>query len=413
MRRVLIIPLFLLVGLPAHAQSTVSHADEHVESVMRDSALSMSRVLELAVERAPGASLPQARLSESRVLAERAGSLLSAPPSVQMRYQTDRVPGRASGLRELEAGLELPLWRSGQRDALRREADAGRLLSDEELRNHRWRVAGELRETVWRVLQAETEVRLANADVELYRALEDDVSKRVRAGDAAPVERLSAEAARRERDAALYEAKVELAHSLFGWTTLTGLQALPEVVREPVAMQDQGYPPVLTAQASVERVRRALGSVQAQGSGAPRLLVGVRSEKASDSPTADSVGATLSIPFGGDVHRAAALSPLHVELARAEDDLALALRSAALALHEAEHELHAREQALSLANGQKDVADREVELARRAYRLGESSIAERLLVEARAANARRAAALADIAHARAVARYNNSLGILP
>ncbi|OYW33253.1 MAG: hypothetical protein B7Z51_01745, partial [Methyloversatilis sp. 12-65-5] len=66
-----------------------------------------------------------------------------------------------------------------------------------------------------------------------------------------------------------------------------------------------------------------------------------------------------------------------------------------------------------LAAGQKAVAEREVELARRAYRLGESSLAERLLVEARAANARRAAALADIAYARAVARYNNSLGILP
>ena len=135
--------------------------------------------------------------------------------------------------------------------------------------------------------------------------------------------------------------------------------------------------------------------------------------KSPDSPVTDSVGATLSIPFGGEVHRAATLSPLQLDLARAEDDLALALRMATLVLHEAEHELHAREQALQLAAGQKAVAEREVELARRAYRLGESSLAERLLVEARAANARRAAALADIAYERAVARYNNSLGILP
>ena len=38
---------------------------------------------------------------------------------------------------------------------------------------------------------------------------------------------------------------------------------------------------------------------------------------------------------------------------------------------------------------------------------------KRLLVEARAASARRAAALADIAWSRAIARYNHSLGILP
>lgn len=415
MVRFLLLPLLFLAGLPVHGQTPASHADEHVQSVVRDGALSLSDALARAVERAPGAALPQARLQESRVLSERAGSVLSAAPAVQMRYQTDRLPGRPAGVREMEAGLELPLWRFGQRDALRRESDAGRLLSDEELRVYRWRVAGELRETLWRVMQAEAEVTLAGVDVGLYRALEEDVSKRVRAGDAAPVEKLAAEATRRERDAVLYEAQVELAHSLFGWTALTGLQAVPARVSEVVAAPAQalGYPPVLTARAAVERVRTSVGSVQAQGSGAPRLLIGVRNESAPDGPSMDSVGATLSIPFGGDVHRAAALSPLHLELARAEDELAVALRMATLALHEAEHELHAREQAQQLSAGQKEVADREVELARRAYRLGESSLAERLLVEARAANARRAAALADIAYERAVARYNNSLGILP
>ncbi len=282
-------------------------------------------------------------------------------------------------------------------------------------------MAGELRENLWRVMAAETEVALADADVDLYRALEDDVAKRVRGGDAAPVEKLAAETARRERDALLYEAQVELAHSLFGWSALTGLKALPSAARErpaepsASALDDtpSAYPPVLIARAAVERVRRALGSVQAQGSGAPRVLIGVRSESATDTPTTDSVGATLSIPFGGEVHRAAAQSPLHLELARAEDELAWALRSATLALHEAEHELHAREQARRLASEQKAVAEREVELARRAYRIGETSLAERLLVEARAASARRAAALADIAWSRAIARYNHSLGILP
>lgn len=421
MFRPFILTALLLAALPASAQLAASHADEHDQPVVRDPALTLSAALDSAVARAPGSALPQARQNESRVLSERADSLLSAPPAVQMRYQTDRLPGRGGGLRELEAGLELPLWRGGQRDALRREADASRLQSEEEQRSFRWRVAGELRENLWRVLAAETEVALADADVDLYRALEDDVAKRVRGGDAAPVEKLAAETARRERDALLYEAQVELAHSLFGWSALTGLKALPSAARERPAEPSasasddnpSAYPPVLIARAAVERVRRALGSVQAQGSGAPRVLIGVRSESATDTPTTDSVGATLSIPFGGEVHRAAAQSPLQLELARAEDELAWALRSATLALHEAEHELHAREQARRLASEQKAVAEREVELARRAYRIGETSLAERLLVEARAASARRAAALADIAWSRAIARYNHSLGILP
>ncbi|WP_018413309.1 TolC family protein [Methyloversatilis thermotolerans] len=405
----------LALASPASGQTLPGHADEHDQPVLRDTGLSLSQALDRALARAPGVLLPQARAVESRVLSERAGSLLSAPPAVQLRYQSDRLPGRGGGLREMEAGLELPLWRGGQREALGREAEAGRVLSEQEARSLRWRVAGEVREMLWRVMLAEIEVGLADADVALYRALEDDVSRRVRAGDAAPVDMLSAETARREREVVLYEARVELAHSLFGWQELTGLAVLPASVSEPVAAQPdaQGYPPVVTAQAAVERIRRALGSVQAQGSGTPRLLVGVRSEAATDMPTTDSVGATLSIPFGGEAHRAALQSPLHLELARAEDELAQAQRAAKLALHEAAHELHAREQARALAAAQQGIAGREVDLARRAYRIGETSLAERLLVEARAAYARRAAALADLARARAIARYNQSLGILP
>jgi outer membrane protein, heavy metal efflux system len=412
MFRTTLLSLALLACLPACAQTMAPHDDEHEQTVTRDPALTLSRALDAALSRAPGSALPQARMAESRNLSSRADSVLSGPPAVHLRYQTDRLPGRA-GLRELEAGLELPLWRGGQRDALRREAETGSLLSQEELRSHRWRVAGEVREAVWRVLQSEIEQRLAGSDVELYRALEDDVARRVGAGDAAPVERLSAEAARRERDAMLYEARVELAHSLFGWHTLTGMHEVPGTVLEPLASQASGYPPVLAAEAALERARSALGSLRGAGSGAPRLLIGVRSETAPDSPTTDSIGATLTIPFGGEVHTAAALSPAYIELAHAEDGLAMAQRDATLALHEAEHELHAREQAQRLANDRKAVADREVDMARRAYRLGETSLAERLLVEARAASARRAAALSDIAYQRAIARYNHSLGILP
>ena len=98
MVRVLLLSL-LLTGCSAHAQEAASHADEHVQSVTRDSTLSLSTALARAVERAPGSALPEARLRESRVLSARAGSLLSAPPAVQMRYQTDRVPGRPAGVR--------------------------------------------------------------------------------------------------------------------------------------------------------------------------------------------------------------------------------------------------------------------------------------------------------------------------
>ncbi|OYW32162.1 MAG: hypothetical protein B7Z51_03855, partial [Methyloversatilis sp. 12-65-5] len=76
--------------LPAQPSSlaAASHAEEHEQTVVRDAALTFSDALSAALGRAPGTQLPQARLSESRVLTDRAGSVLSAPPALHMRYQT-------------------------------------------------------------------------------------------------------------------------------------------------------------------------------------------------------------------------------------------------------------------------------------------------------------------------------------
>jgi outer membrane protein TolC len=348
----------------------------------------------------------------ARQYEQRSGSLISGAPSLQLRYLSDRLQTRR-GVTEAEGGIDLPLWRWGQRRAVGREADANRQGLADDQRLHRWQIAGAVRESYWDVREAQGRLELAQREVAAFQQLEQDVLRRIAAGDVAPSERLTAEGQRREREAAQHEVEVLLADRYFGWRALTGLDALPAAAEERRAGETTQYLPLEAARTAAARAQSAVSAAQAEGSGSPRLLLGYRAETANGTPDVNSISAQLTVPFGGSSHREAALTPLKLEAARAADQVSQMQREALLAHHEAEHELHAREVALSDAAGRLALAADEIALARRAYGLGETSLAERLLTEIRAADANRTFALAVIAHSRAIARFNQINGVLP
>lgn len=74
----------------------------------------LAEAVEAAWARAPERRVLGARQEEAAARAERSRSLLSGNPAVRARYQTDEA-GSGDGLRELEGGLDLPLWLPGQR----------------------------------------------------------------------------------------------------------------------------------------------------------------------------------------------------------------------------------------------------------------------------------------------------------
>lgn len=387
------------------------HVQEGLAALDIDPHRSLAMAVDAAVERAPGHFRIDARQAEARALAGRGRSWTSGAPSLSLRQQTDRWQN-ATGLRETEAGIELSLWRPGQRGAQQAEAQAVDTQAGREAGLLRWNVAGEVRERYWTVIEAREQVELARRDLETFRQLEQDVAARIAAGDAAPLERLTAQGQLRERETALHEAEVRLADCVFAWRTLTGWPSLPSVPQEHV-QTGTTYPPLDDAQATLQRTRASLELMRRGGAGAPRLLLGARSEAADGNSAVDSLGATLTIPFGGTAHRAAALAAPQLEVARSEDAVLQAEREATQVRHEAEHERHARERALELATQRLNLAQDEVRLARRAYQIGESSLAERLLIEVRGADAARTHRLARIARDRSISRFNHVQGVLP
>lgn len=396
----------------AQAQESGALTDEESAPIATDVSLTLNQAFEAAVARAPGAALLAAHVEGAADAKARSRSLIAGAPSVQLRYLSDRLQTR-QGVTESEAGFDLPLWRWGQRQAVAQLASANQVGAADELRFHRWQVAGAVRESYWEVREAQQRLELARRDVAAFKALEADVQQRINAGDAAPGERITAEGQRLEREAAQHETEVMLADRFFGWRALTGLSVLPDPEEEREAAEVTAYLPLDAARAAAARAEAALMAGRSEGAGSPRLLLGVRHDTQDGAPDVDSLAAQLSLPFGGNSHRQAALAPLKLEAARARDFVSQMERESQLAHHEAEHELHAREIALTDAGARMALALDELALARRAYSLGEIPLAERLLTELRAADANRNHLLAFIAHSRAIARFNQINGVLP
>lgn len=404
------------VGLspgPCPAQETGPHADEENAAIVVQPGLSLAAAVEAALPRAPGRAQVEAQANAAERYRRLSRSLLAAAPSVQLRRLDDRLMSR-QGVSESEAGVELPLWRWGQRAAIGREADARRDTAERELQLHRWQTAGAVRERYWDVREAQEQLALAQRDLDAFRQLEQDVLRRIAAGDAAPAERLTAEGQRREREAAVHEAEVVVADRFFGWRALTGLDVLPaDGVEETPGTETKAYPPLDAALAAAARADAAVAAMEAEGSGPPRLLVSLRADRQDQQPEINSLNAQLTIPLGGSRQRQVALLPLKLEAARAHDSVTQMQRESGLMHHEAEHELHARQVALADATARQALAVDEVALARRAYTLGEVSLAERLLTELRAAESTRTRQLAVIGLARATARFNQINGVPP
>src|SRR5690606_23626864 len=96
------------------------------------------------------------------------------------------------GYQEWEAGVELPLWRFGERSASQRVAtmaEAAAIRSSDALRLE---AAGEVREALWAVALERNEVALSRRQWQIARDLQADVTRRVELGELARTDQLLA-----------------------------------------------------------------------------------------------------------------------------------------------------------------------------------------------------------------------------
>lgn len=412
LRRAVILSMLLAV-VTTTAATLPSH--EHV-ALPVDDALTLSAAIDIAYARYPTTAEILARTEQADAWADRGSSWLADRPSLLLRYQSDRW-GSDNGLYEYEAGVVLPLWSWGGRSAVQMLGQTMSLESAAAELAVRWEVAGLLRSALWNIALAENDHELAEQALEAAQRLTTSVKRRYELGDVAMSEVLHAESFYLEAQTKIIEVTATLLDAERVYRSVTGMERRPPFSGEMISALDDveaDHPALAFANAEVQRAEAGLTVAKETAATGTSLLVGARRESpALGDFYDDSIGITVSIPFGGSSSRRTEISAASRVAARARAAHAEQVRSLTMALHEAAHSLNVvRENMLTAKERMKLVVQHQV-MGLSAYEKGEIDLFDLLKLQATALDAKRQVTRLMIDEKRQAAFYNQAVGILP
>lgn len=410
----------LLVGSALDAQELPAAAafhdpDEHAPLAV-DVTMSLADAVEAAYSVYPSIPEVAARDQEAAAWERRGSSLIAGRPQLLVRYQSDRL-GDDFGLEEIESGLQLPIWRPGERRstrALGAELDAASVA----LRNVlRWEVAGRVRNVVWDMALAEGRLDIAGMRVDIANRLAASIERRHELGDVALGDLLLAQGEALSARTDLADARAALVDAERDYESLTGLDRRPRFgaeARSVLSGIDEGHPALAFASAEVARARAAEEVARRSARTSPTVTIGPRRERSTFAlPYEDSIGVTVTVPFGGGSHVATQTAAAGRETATAVSTRLRLLRDLDLALHEARHGMEVMQSNLANARDRLALAERSYAMGETAYESGETGMQELLLLQRQLLDARQKALDYEIALHRLTASYNQAVGDLP
>lgn len=378
--------------------------------------LTLADAVTAAYQHHPERDLADAERNYAAALETRAAQPFAADPAFNLKYQTDEI-GSGSGYREWEGGVALPLWWPGQKAAQQREAEGVLASADAMGAAKRLDIAAEVRERLWGVALARSGRDEAQLALDSAQQLEQDVARRVEAGELPRSDLLLAQKETVSRRDALQQAanRVQQAERLF--QTYTGLDTVPPIQPEAASASSAlpaDHPRLVLAAAAVEKARAHRDRVAGERRAGPNLwLGGKQTRSTSDADYESSVGIEVSIPLGSKAQAAPALA----EAATAYTQAQVEQQRTRLALQEgldrATLELERTRQSLDRAREQLALADESLGLARRAFELGETDLVRLLQVRSDAIAAHQALEARRLELGQATARFNQALGVLP
>lgn len=378
-------------------------------------AVSLRATLDQAWETSPQAQTLEAKRAENDAQTIAANSLLPGAPAVILSHRGDQLTNNA-GLTEWEAGIALPIWLPGQRDARQSQALVGKSGLEASIRALRLKLAGELREAIWQVRQTQAQIQLDEARVQTAKKLAEDVAKRVRAGELAKTDLNLAQNEWRTAQAAVLLSRTRLLQAQQTYSTLTGMTALPDDSSESALPK-----PLPDDHPLLEEARKAIETAQAQVRLAgesrrdnPELGLGMRRERGSlNDPYADSVIIALRLPLSTDARNLPLISAAQTALADAQSQYKRIRLTLEFQIQQAEQSVQAADQLLELAQQQRAAAQENLGLIQKSFDLGETDLFALLRARAAAFEAGQAYNQQEIAQALSRARLNQAQGVLP
>ncbi len=390
-----------------------------VEDAIRvavDPRLTLHDVTQQAFERYPRQQVIAPRGAQVDALRRQAGNPLAGPTALVLRHQTDRI-GSRDGLTEWEGGVQMPLWLLGQKQARKALADQAGMGLQALEHALRLEVAGQVRERLWDVALMENDLTLTEQQWRAAQALEQDVRKRMTAGELAKVDLLLVQDETLRRQAQYLRAHTELKHALHRYEVLTGVEALPAVRNETPSTQTavtDDHPLLADGQSRVAQAVAETQLAREERRGNPLLTLGARREQSTlRSAGNDSVGIALTLPLHSTAHAGPRLAASVVAQSEAQSVRDALKRELDLALDEAEHALALARAEFDLAVEQNRLAQENLRLMKKAFAIGEIDLVALLRVQTLAFAAERGEQQLGLQLQRDIARYNQAAGEIP
>ena len=402
-------------GAVSGALAAQGETHAHI-SIASDAALDWDGLIAATLSAHPRGAELAARNAEAEAWSERGRHWLAAAPALYFSYLSDS-PLDDLGQLEYEGGVELPLWRGGQRRAVQTLAESTVAASSAAAAALRREVAGLLRGALWDVEAATIERAAAGDTVSVAEELLRVVELRNARGDLSRADVLLARATLLERQQSVVAATARLVDAERSYYVLTGLDRRPaQFAEERSTTIEPGPSHPLLALADAEAMRAAGQTelVDREARGNIAVTIGPRREYAAMSNVPnDSVALGVKVPVGGDRPSLTARAAAGRLAASAAAERDLLRRRVELDFHEAEHSLAVIEESAVLAGERRELAAQQARMAQIAFAQGEIELRELLRIQESEQGAMRDVQRLAVERQRTIAALNQALGETP
>ncbi len=378
--------------------------------------LTLSQLLDEVLETYPVSEELPARLEEAAKFDKKARSLLADAVSLEMRVQSGRI-GNNDNLREYEAGIELPLWRLGERKASKVLARGIKEEASTFASFIRWQLSGVVRAALWNIRLTADQLAKTEKAVPVSADLLRGIERQVELGELPRSDLLQAKQDKLNSEIRLNAAQVEYANAVRTYRVITRRNTLPASLVEVKSARTgvvEEHPALAHSAARLARATAEYRLQQESANASPALLLGTRSERGGmDSSFEDSVGLSFRYPMGFGSQVNAGLAAPAVEAAAARAEHRSQRRQLEIAAHNAEQNLAGAEREYRLSQQKSELAQQHLAMSGKAFELGEMNLMIFLIVKETAYEAEMGASQKNIQWHSAVADYNQAVGELP
>ncbi|WP_027148563.1 TolC family protein [Methylobacter tundripaludum] len=415
-----LIPRLLLGNVVFFATLALSFADstlvvEHHDPVESDATLSLSKVVDLTLEKYPDVTWLNSLEEEAAALAQRGNSWTAGASQAGLHFQE----ATSGTLHYIDAHVQVPLWNLGQRDAEQRTAKLAESSAMSQAAAVKLRVAGLIRVALWDMTLANLSYEQSKAELTLTDQLLAKVQRRVELGDLPRADLLLAQSESLQKRSVVTLAEAELMHTRKRYSSITQITKVPGDYQEKLAdilKIQQSHPVLVAINSQIERKQAEVNAIKLVGSGQTNLAIGINSDRFTNDPRSnqtESFNIGVTVPFGGNAHLAPQVAAVNVELNKLIAEREQLSRVLEQAHHEAEHNLEVNRVELGIANELQQVAEDHLKMTQSSFSVGEINLMDLLRIQSRTQQAVLNAKQRAVMLQRDIALYNQAVGVTP